>query len=501
MPQQLISTNLVQNGIVVAILDQTSLRAGDAQSGLIHGGHRLDRVAPKPQLLALTGARFFAAAHVMLFHILIVCFFVVTNPEAETPALLAWRAAGVDAINRLPWLRSLLMTGFSAVSFFFTLSGFILTYTCLDESGKATVNPRSFWVARFARIYPVYVFGLLINLPAFLVWLGSRQPPLSGAQGAAVAASAVTLLQSWWPKAAAAWNGPGWSLSVEAFFYAAFPWIIARIDRLRPGNLVLLGIGCYALAVALPSGYLWLDPDRLGQVMLTSDAFWLDVVKFNPLMRLPEFMAGMVVGKLFGRQIAQDAAAASGPGWLAPLAGAALVAVFSAAGERISPLLLYNGLLMPLYVLLIYGLARGRGPLEWLLSRRLFVRLGDASYGLYILHFAVVLYGFVGVSLALGGMEQIERSKPGGGPAARNVVLMDGSPRRTMPADATTADASAAQKPQNRSVPSPIVFLLLISGVAIGLSLVTHKLIEVPCRRYLRRLGTRKQDRGLEPVL
>src|SRR6185295_6793308 len=45
----------------------------------------------------------------------------------------------------------------------------------------------------------------------------------------------------------------------------------------------------------------------------------------------------------------------------------------------------HNGLLAPAWALVVFGLAHGGVPARWLGARPL-VRLGEASYGLYILH-------------------------------------------------------------------------------------------------------------------
>ncbi len=48
--------------------------------------------------------------------------------------------------------------GFSAgVSFFYVLSGFILYYNYVDLTDRGF-----FWVARFARIWPVHIFTLVL---------------------------------------------------------------------------------------------------------------------------------------------------------------------------------------------------------------------------------------------------------------------------------------------------------------------------------------------------
>ena len=48
---------------------------------------------------------------------------------------------------------------------------------------------------------------------------------------------------------------------------------------------------------------------------------------------------------------------------------------------------LHNGLLVPLYCLLVVGLARGGGLVGAVLRHPVLVRLGESSYALYILQF------------------------------------------------------------------------------------------------------------------
>src|SRR5260370_6407765 len=61
------------------------------------------------------------------------------------------------------WLKSFAAIGYVGVSFFFVLSGFILVYTYAGRE----IDNRDFYRARFARIYPAYLFSLLISLPFF----------------------------------------------------------------------------------------------------------------------------------------------------------------------------------------------------------------------------------------------------------------------------------------------------------------------------------------------
>ncbi|HZC66404.1 MAG TPA: acyltransferase, partial [Candidatus Dormibacteraeota bacterium] len=213
----------------------------------------------------LTSLRFFAALHVFCFHL--VAFRILTGRS------LLYHVASI---------------GYVGVSLFFVLSGFILVYTYAGRS----VPAREFWRARFARIYPAYVFSLVVTAPLFLYavfharWLVIPWPVAHLKLGMFLQA---TLLHAWVPPATLMWNAVSWSLSVEAFFYLAFPYLVKRFARLSLPGLVLLGVFAWFATIAITTAYTILNPDGLPQTNLdTYNAFWLGVVKFNPLVRLPE---------------------------------------------------------------------------------------------------------------------------------------------------------------------------------------------------------------------
>src|SRR3954451_12303223 len=110
-------------------------------------------LALRPRLSALTGLRFVAAAHVVGYHYLRQAF-------STAPAALQNVLAGGDA----------------AVSLFFVLSGFILTYTYVEQAPR--LGARAFWGARFARIYPVYLLAFLAIAPLVAISLLDQYRPV-----------------------------------------------------------------------------------------------------------------------------------------------------------------------------------------------------------------------------------------------------------------------------------------------------------------------------------
>ena len=98
----------------------------------------VQQVERRPPLPALTGLRTLLALLILLFHF--------------TPAGLR--------SERFPWLSlyPLVDIGYVFVSFFFLISGFILSYNYAHRPGR--INAVDFWMARFSRLYPVYALAM-----------------------------------------------------------------------------------------------------------------------------------------------------------------------------------------------------------------------------------------------------------------------------------------------------------------------------------------------------
>lgn len=308
--------------------------------------------AGRPRLHGLTSIRFFAALHVVLFHVV-----------EYIPGFASWPRP----------LRNLLDSGYTAVSLFFILSGFILTYQYVVPGTAKRIDRLGFLSARVARIYPLYLLGLISFAPftlpvarTFLSFLAS-----------------ATMVQSLLPDYVYDWNGPGWSISSEFLFYLIFPWFADRLARrFRPrrlcGGMALL----WGASLLLATLYLVLDPDHTGVSSPHVDGYWIRLVKFAPFFRLPEFLLGALLGRLFLEDQAQGRRR-NGP-FLAGLA-AMLILIALALSDALPYPLLHNGLLAPLFALLIFGVAHARGGGRSLLSSAPLVLLGNASYGVYIL--------------------------------------------------------------------------------------------------------------------
>lgn len=274
-------------------------------------------------------------------------------------------------------------TGWLGVSLFFVLSGFLLTVRYAPD-GTLPTTRRTFWLERVARLAPTYLLALAFALPLFV--RDARVADHGAGRIAAIAASTVSLQQSWHPALACQWDCPAWSLSVEAWFYFAFPLLVTlvgawllRDPAARPGRGAMLLAGAMgASAVVFP----WLE---------RASASWpAPVYSLSPLARWPEFVAGMALAALIGTRRPRFA----GPGVVALLAGTAwLAVVVTLRGPIMDAGLHLLPPSLPGFVLLVAGCWLLREHPAFGLGAPWLVALGEASYALYLFH--APLHGYL----------------------------------------------------------------------------------------------------------
>jgi peptidoglycan/LPS O-acetylase OafA/YrhL len=315
--------------------------------------------ARKPALPALTGLRSLLALTILLFHF--------------TPSGLTWSRH--PSITLYP----IISIGYVFVSFFFLISGFILSY---NYAGRPQpMNAADFWMARFSRLYPVYALTMVISIPMLRAewvarshtefWTGAIATPL--------------LMQGFFPHLATFWMTVTWTLSCEVMLYLAFPWLLRLPWPRSTGKLLALGLGFWVVGLIPHSIYVLRDPDHFGQAATRySDGLWINTLKYTPLPYLCTFLAGLTLGRLHeAAKLSVRARVAIG---VAGFAGVWFAAYHLA--EQMPYVMVHGGLLTPLFAAIILGLA-GPSPLARVFSWRPLVAVGASTYALYLLHFNV----------------------------------------------------------------------------------------------------------------
>ena len=316
------------------------------------------RVPPEKSLLhPLTSLRFVAAAMVVVVHAQVACF-----------------GSLLSIGNRLPLGQ--------AVSFFFVLSGFILAYNHPVLATRRSVL--MFYAARIARVWPAHIVTTLIVMA-----LGSTAWPLL------YIVVNLSLLQAWTllSDVALSLNSVAWSLSVELFFYLAFPLLVWRWRE--TWHWKVLSAASLALAMIVLGNHFNLSPtSHVKEIGLAG------LVYTNPVARLLEFVMGICSASVFGYvsrhkihwSVAQATVVEIGVVLLAILALRLAVSIDEKhwLGEAGHFYFSYqgSGFIWPGLVLVF---AFERGLVSRVLCHPLAVRLGEISFALYLLHYAIVL--------------------------------------------------------------------------------------------------------------
>jgi len=299
---------------------------------------------------ALTPLRFIAAAVVVIFH------FGLRGTE----------------------YRGFFSAGPQMVSFFFVLSGFVLAFAYYEKMPRLN----AYFISRAARILPVY-FLALVTLWLYYLLTDISPNPIGIALN-------LTLTQAWYPPLALSMNSPGWSLSIEAFFYLVFPVLLTLFTRSGWGNgpLFFSALVFWLLTQLVLSSTM--EADFFKELAPTPSLF----VHYFPLSHLCSFVLGLSGGVWYRR---------TSPSienhWLSTLfiVLAASLLVFVLENQRMVyravgyKLAFKSSFLSPLYLLLIVAVASSRGVIVTALSWRPLVFLGEISYSVYILQFPAFL--------------------------------------------------------------------------------------------------------------
>jgi peptidoglycan/LPS O-acetylase OafA/YrhL len=300
---------------------------------------------------ALNGLRFLAALVVVIFH-----YGPRTDTYRQVPDII----------------RNLIGEGPSAVGFFFILSGFVLAHRHLHDSSRVQ-TARAFYWARFVRLYPAYLLAFLLFAPIAAQRYIVNSSPASNGRHEFVLSAALSclMLQSWTPLAQA-WNGPSWSLSVEAFMYLMFPLIGFRLAALSRRN-----VACVLFLS-------WLIPSSLAVAYVAHwipDPTWRQYMTNNPLLWMPLFVMGICASRMAPawKRVSTDKA-----NILSTLSFVALVLVALVWPHKWADVFVTGGI-APLLVAVIIFFTRTPGWITRTIGGPLLSKLGEVSYVVYIL--------------------------------------------------------------------------------------------------------------------
>ncbi|MDR9854416.1 acyltransferase [Paenibacillus sp. VCA1] len=309
----------------------------------------LETSTKKGDLPALTGVRALAALWVVLFH---------------------FSDLIVSLVPGLKWLMPFFEKGWLGVNVFFVLSGFIITYNYQAYFSKFDIHKyKRFLGLRLARIYPVYIFSLLLMVLMFAaasvlhVELNKQ-----GDYSLAGFIAYIFMVQGWADSGWYPWNGPAWSVSAEWFAYIGFPVVLLLVNKMKTNTQAIAAMG-----VVFMIGF-GLSETRVLQVLTTYD--------FENIVNVITcFTAGSLAYVIFQKN-----------GWRrGKWNGICLLLLVFFVGTAVffSSLTSFSTVFIPF---LILGLAYGRNIISKCLASPVIVYLGKISYSVYLLHMIVKFF-------------------------------------------------------------------------------------------------------------
>lgn len=313
-------------------------------------------------LPSLTGIRFLAALLVFLAHSTML--FNPLQPKApftffDDPDVAKPLAGFFDSAGNI------------GVSFFFVLSGFVLTWA--STPGDRVTQ---FWRRRALKVYPNHIVTW-----ALAMWLFASATPLHAWLPnlflVHTFSNRVDTVQSV--------NFPSWSLCSEVLFYALFPLLIVLVRRIAESRLWLWAGGMVAGVAGVTVVTRFIPGDaRLPGLELAVNQQWFSYA--FPPPRLFEFVLGMMLARIVIAGL-----------WPRRIGLLPSTVLFAAGyyGAIIAPAPYSFSLttIVPIGMIICAAASADlRGEGGWLAGRTM-VWLGNVSFAFYLVQVLVIFYG------------------------------------------------------------------------------------------------------------
>jgi peptidoglycan/LPS O-acetylase OafA/YrhL len=309
-------------------------------------------------LPALTGLRFYAAAMILYGHS--ISYFYL-------PLHLNVLSVTTERIGNL------------GMTLFFVLSGFVIQHNY--GNSLATLKPSAIWsfaVARFARLYPLYLLTLLLTL-AFI-------PNVFETNSFAAAwPYSFTLTQDWgnWAvegkSLASLYVGSAWSISAEVMLYLAYvpaAPLILLLTSVRSSRVALLMLTFVVTTIVILICVLWIGHSG-------NDYYYFYQ---SPYCRLSEFFLGAFTAVYYRHRTGASNIPERTP--IAIMCVLAFLLIFAGTYTRYGDRFLLYSMsrgFAPVCAGLLFFFISGKSKLTWLVESAPALKLGNASYSIYLL--------------------------------------------------------------------------------------------------------------------
>ena len=256
-----------------------------------------------------------------------------------------------------PILQPLVLSANIGVSYFFILSGFVMI---IAYNKQPNIDYKQFYISRIARIFPAFLVSIFLMLIYFFLIGKDVETKNIILQ--------ILLIHAWIKEFCLSLNFPSWSLSVEILFYVLFPvlfnFFYKPVKKQRLYSFILL--------FWIVSQIIFIVVQHSAQIQPENKKYLL----YFPLFHLNEFFAGNMLGLFLTSKTFRFKSSL--------LSLTDFILLLFLLHSSIPSVYFHNGLLAPVFCLLIFLISTDYWLLSSIFKHKYLVLLGEISYGLYI---------------------------------------------------------------------------------------------------------------------
>ena len=325
------------------------------------------------------------------------------------------------------------------VDLFFIMSGFIILHVYKDDFADRISWPsiKKYIKARFARIYPLHFFAMLLLVSGVILFspAGTYPNPI---ENPAAIPTGFLLLHSYYIHNLYTWNIPSWSISAEWAAYMLFPFLALFLNRKKLPALILFMTG---VVIAYISIMYFLPRKNFLYPSIPVPHNLNTTYDYGFLRGIAGFTTGMIVYTFYQWCAAEGMFRKDIPAAVTMLLLA--LALHFAVSDAFTVIL---------FAALVLFFALNSGYLHVCCNNRILQYFGKISYSIYLMQ--IFLQEPFSKGLRLPGVQGFGRGK------------------------------------QNIDFASGLGFCLIYLVLLIAISSLTYFVIEQPCRKWINSWGT-----------
>ena len=296
----------------------------------------------------------------------------------------------------------LVVPGYSGLSIFFVMSGFLCTYNHFGEGETSKLDLRGslrFSLDKIKKLYPLHLVMLIYPLATQLYGLVNGLLPAW--RFITKLAANVLLIHAWIPvnEYYFSFNVPTWYLSVMMFLYFMLPFILRCMEKYRSRRtafMTALVVFLLQIVSSVAAEKIYIAAAKPDPTALESFYQWF--VQVFPLYRLGDFAIGANLAYFFlygeNRSLSQTRATV--------MEVLAILLVVPAQLAYLHAVKNSTCIFLVSSAALVYTFALNEGYISKILTNRVIKHFAALSADIYLIHFQVIIIAIELLHLPFG---------------------------------------------------------------------------------------------------